>query len=66
VTAVEPLELTASQRELQERARRFVEDVLIPREEMAERAGGVLPAPEVDVIRCAAVDARLHGGLHAV
>ena len=66
MTAVEPLELTAAQRELQERARRFVEDVLMPREEMAERAGGVLPPAEVDVIRRAAVDARLHGGLHAV
>src|SRR4051812_29557647 len=66
MTAIETLEPTTSQRELQERARRFVEDVLIPREEMAERAGGVLPPAEVDVIRRAAVDARLHGGLHAV
>ena len=30
-----------AQAELQARARRFVDDVLIPREEMAERAGGV-------------------------
>jgi acyl-CoA dehydrogenase len=67
MTAVEPgLDLTDAQRELQERARRFVEDVLIPREEMAERAGGVLPPAEVDVIRRAAIDARLVGGLHAV
>jgi acyl-CoA dehydrogenase len=59
------LELSPEQREVQERARRFVEDVLIPREEMAERAGGRLPPAEVDVIRRAAMDARLHGGLHA-
>jgi acyl-CoA dehydrogenase len=59
------LELSPEQRELQERARRFVEDVLMPREEMAERAGGRLPPAEVDVIRRAAMDARLHGGLHA-
>ena len=43
-------ELTAAQAELRERARRFVEDELIPREEMAERAGGVLPEAEVDAI----------------
>src|SRR3954462_3293956 len=69
MTAIEPaapIELSAPQRDLQDRARRFVEDGLIPREEMAERAGGVLPAAEVDVIRRAAVDARLNGGLHAV
>jgi acyl-CoA dehydrogenase len=59
------LELTADQRELQDRARRFVDEVLIPREEMAERAGGRLPAAEVDAIRRAAIDARLVGGLHA-
>jgi alkylation response protein AidB-like acyl-CoA dehydrogenase len=69
MTAVQPLaglELTTAQRDLQERARRFVEEVLIPREEMAERAGGALPPAEIDVIRRAAMDARLHGGLHAV
>jgi acyl-CoA dehydrogenase len=59
------LELTADQRELQDRARRFVDEALIPREEMAERAGGRLPAAEVDAIRRAAIDARLVGGLHA-
>jgi alkylation response protein AidB-like acyl-CoA dehydrogenase len=66
VTAIEALGSSDAQRELQERARRFVEDVLIPREEMAERAGGVLPPAEVEAIRHAAVAARLHGGLHAV
>ena len=59
-------ELTAAQSELRDRARRFVEEELIPREEMAERAGGVLPPAEVDVIRRAATEARLVGGLHAV
>src|SRR4029079_2317608 len=59
-------ELTAAQAELRERARRFVEDELIPREEMAERAGGVLPEAEVDAVRKAALAARLNGGLHAV
>jgi acyl-CoA dehydrogenase len=59
------LELSPEQRELQGRARRFVEEVLIPREEMAERAGGRLPPAEVEAIRRAAVEARLHGGLHA-
>jgi len=60
------LELTAAQRELQERARRFVDEVLVPREEAAERAGGRLPPAEIDVIRRAAIEARLHGGRHAV
>ena len=58
--------LTPAQAELRERAKRFVDDVLIPREEMAERAGGALPEAEVDAVRRAAVAARLNGGLHAV
>jgi acyl-CoA dehydrogenase len=58
--------LTPGQAGLCERARRFVEDVLIPREEMAERAGGVLPATEVEAVRQAAIAARLNGGRHAV
>jgi acyl-CoA dehydrogenase len=49
-----------------ERARRFVDEQLIPRELAAERAGGRLPAGEVAVIRAAAVEAGLAGGLHAV
>src|SRR4029079_15319414 len=55
-------ERTAAQAELGEGARRFVEDELIPREEMAERAGGVLPEAEVDAVRKAAGAARLTGG----
>jgi acyl-CoA dehydrogenase len=48
-----------------ERARAFVDDVLIPLEEKAERAGGRLPAEDVSRIRAAALDAGLAGGLHA-
>ena len=49
----------------QERARRFVDDVLIPLEEKAERAGGRLPDDDVARIRAAALEAGLAGGLHA-
>jgi acyl-CoA dehydrogenase len=48
-----------------ERARAFVDDVLIPLEEKAERAGGRLPAEDISQIRAAALDAGLAGGLHA-
>ena len=47
------------------RARAFVEDVLIPLEEKAERAGGRLPAEDVARIRAEALAAGLAGGLHA-
>jgi acyl-CoA dehydrogenase len=46
------------------RARTFVEDVLFPLEEKAERAGGKLPAEDVARIKAAAIDAGLAGGLH--
>jgi acyl-CoA dehydrogenase len=49
-----------------ERARRFVDEQLIPREVAAESAGGRLPAGEVAAIRAAALEAGLAGGLHAV
>ena len=48
------------------RARRFVDEQLIPREQAAERAGGRLPADEVAAIRAAGIEAGLAGGLHAV
>jgi len=48
------------------RARTFVEDVLIPLEEKAERARGRLPEEDVARIRAAGVEAGLAGGLHAV
>jgi alkylation response protein AidB-like acyl-CoA dehydrogenase len=49
----------------QDRARAFVDDVLIPLEEKAERAHGHLPEEDVARIRAAALEARLGGGLHA-
>ena len=51
--------------EVAERARRFVDEELIPREVAAEAAGGRLPAEEVAAIRAAALEAGLNGGLHA-
>jgi acyl-CoA dehydrogenase len=57
--------LTPAQLELRERARRFVDEVLIPREELAERSGGGLPAGDVAEIKREAIAARLNGGLHA-
>jgi acyl-CoA dehydrogenase len=58
-------ELTPEQLELQQRARTFVEDVLMPLEEEAEQSGGRLPADTVQSIRRAAIDARLQGGRFA-
>ncbi len=49
-----------------ERARAFVDDVLIPLEEKAERAGGRLPAEDVARIKSEGAAAGLAGGLHAV
>src|SRR4051812_47035107 len=49
-----------------ERARAFVDEVLIPREVAAERAGGRLPESEVELIRREALARSLAGGLHAV
>jgi len=60
------LELTPKQRELQQRARRFTEEVLMPLEELAERNGGRLPTSDVAAIRQAATDADLAGGRHAI
>jgi acyl-CoA dehydrogenase len=51
--------------EVAERARRFVDEELIPREQAAEAAGGRLPAEEVAAIRAAGLAAGLNGGLHA-
>jgi acyl-CoA dehydrogenase len=48
-----------------ERARAFVETVLMPLEEKAERAGGRLPPEDVERIRTEAIAAGLAGGLHA-
>jgi acyl-CoA dehydrogenase len=58
-------DFTPEQLELQERARRFVEDILIPNEEQAELAGGHIPGELKQRIKDEAVAARLSGGLHA-
>jgi acyl-CoA dehydrogenase len=63
--ALDAGELTPAQAELQARARRFVEDVLMPLEVQAEVGGGGLPAAEAQRIKDAAMAAELHGGLHA-
>ncbi len=55
-------ELTPSQLALQDRAREFVEQVLMPLEVEAERADGRLPAETVARIQRAAIDAHLQGG----
>jgi acyl-CoA dehydrogenase len=59
-------DFTPEELDLQERARRFVEEVLIPNEELAERSGGKIPDELKQRIRQEAIDARLSGGLHAV
>ena len=58
-------DLTPQQLELRERARRFVDEVLIPNEELAERAGGKIPDDLKQLIRRESIDARLSGGLHS-
>jgi acyl-CoA dehydrogenase len=59
-------DFTPEQLELRERARRFVDEVLIPNEELAERAGGRIPDELKQRIKREAIEARLSGGLHAV
>jgi acyl-CoA dehydrogenase len=51
--------------ELRERARRFVDELLIPNEELAERSGGKVPDELVKRIKREAIEARLSGGLHS-
>ena len=58
-------DLSPATADLVARARGFVEDVLMPLEEKAERAHGRLPADDVARIRSEAVAAGLAGGLHA-
>ena len=55
-------DLTADQLELQQRAREFVEQVLMPLEETAESAHGRLPEETIEAIKREAIAARLHGG----
>ncbi len=59
-------QITDAQRELQERARRFVDEWCIPYEVEAERLGGKLPTDIKAKIRDAGIAARLHGGRHSV
>jgi acyl-CoA dehydrogenase len=67
ITAGAPaLDLDEEALEVSGRARRFAEEVLMPLEEEAERRGGRLPDDVVADLRRRAVDARLHGGMHAV
>jgi acyl-CoA dehydrogenase len=58
-------ELTAEQQDLRDRARRFVDEVLIPNEELAERSGGRIPEELVQRIKRESLEAGLSGGLHA-
>jgi alkylation response protein AidB-like acyl-CoA dehydrogenase len=58
-------DLTPEQRDLQERARRFVDEVLIPNEELAEKSGGSIPDELRQRIKREAIEAGLSGGLHA-
>jgi acyl-CoA dehydrogenase len=58
--------LTDAQRALRARARSFVEDVLMPLEQDAERLHGRLPAEAIATIRAEAIARGLNGGRHAV
>ena len=64
-TAALPLDLTPELDELRSRARRFVEEELIPLEEEAERLGGRLPAETIAHLKEAGIAAGLNGGLHS-
>ncbi len=59
-------ELTTGQAELRERAARFVDEVLIPLEVDAERAGGRLPEAAVERVRSVGRELGLVAGNHAV
>ena len=52
-------------REIQARARSFVEEVLMPLEEEAEASGGRLPDEVVARIKADGIEAGLAGGLHS-
>src|SRR5688572_32414279 len=51
--------------DLIERARRFVDELLIPNEELAERSGGKIPQELIERIKSESIEAGLSGGLHA-
>jgi alkylation response protein AidB-like acyl-CoA dehydrogenase len=56
--------LSTREREVQARARAFVDDVLIPLEEVAERGGGRLPEVDVARVKWEGLERGLSGGLH--
>ncbi len=58
-------ELAPELLELQQRARAFVENVLIPLELEAEQRGGALPESTIEEIKREAIAARLNGGRFA-
>jgi acyl-CoA dehydrogenase len=64
LTATSPTDqvFTSDQLELQDRARTFVETVLIPLEVQAEEAGGRLARETIEEIKREAIAARLNGG----
>jgi acyl-CoA dehydrogenase len=62
ITTTAPNELTTEQQDLRDRARAFVEDVLMPLENEAEERRGALPESTVDAIKQAAIAPRLQGG----
>ena len=50
---------------LQQRARTFVEEVIMPLEEEAEALGGKLPAETIAAVKQASIEAGLDGGMHS-
>ena len=58
-------DLTPEQQDLRERARRFVDELLIPNEEQAERSGGRISEDLRRRIKQESIAAGLSGGLHA-
>ena len=58
-------DFTPEELDLQERARRFVDEVLIPNEELAEETGGKIPDELKQRIKREAVELGLSGGLHS-
>jgi alkylation response protein AidB-like acyl-CoA dehydrogenase len=60
-----PLELTPELTELRDRASRFVDEVLIPLEQEAERLHGRLPRETIDRVKREGIAAGLNGGLHS-
>ncbi len=59
-----PLELPAETKQLQERARAFVEEHVIPLEQEAERLYGRLPQEKIAAVKQAGIEAGLNGGQH--